>query len=159
MSNIFVVPGAQPSVAMWMVNMKGEVLLQLRGSSEPEYPGKWCLPGGRVRSQETARSVAVYRLGHELGIFHDVHVPEEPFRKDWVKDDEGRYASLSLFVTRHPMDMGDFIHRDHVMVPSVGFFDERSLIAMKEDGSLHPSTAYAVEQLVEGDNLMSYLKN
>ncbi|MEC9291209.1 MAG: NUDIX domain-containing protein [Pseudomonadota bacterium] len=158
MSETPIVFGAQFSAAVWIENSRGELLLQQRSSSEPNFPNTWCLPGGTVPKDVNARSVVVHRLMDELGL-GTVNVPAESFRKDWVADGYGNYASFTLFVLRFPMELGEFRWRDHIMVPSVGFFDQKSLIVMKEEGSLHPATAYAVGELVEGESWMPLLKN
>lgn len=147
-----IVLDAQYSAGIWIENDADEVLLQLRSSNETSFPGKWCLPGGRVPKGMGARSVIIHRLMHELGL-GTVNVPSEPFRKDWVADGYGNYASYTLFAPHFTMEMSDFMQRDHFMVPSVAFYNKQQLLDLAKEDALHPATAYAVRQLAADDML------
>lgn len=53
---------------VWILNTKGEVLLQKRALNKPQYPGVWGSTGGHVSYGETAAQAIVREVSEELGI-------------------------------------------------------------------------------------------
>lgn len=56
------------TVHIWILNKKGEVLLQKRALSKLHYPGVWGSTGGHVSYGETAEQSIVREMYEELGI-------------------------------------------------------------------------------------------
>ena len=144
--------GANFSAGVWIENAEGDVLLQERARTEAEYAGLWSLPGGFQPKGVPARDVVLARLASELGT-QEVKLAREPFRKDWVSDGYGASCSYSLFVPKQTYELEVFQSHNMNTVPSVRFFSRLQLIAMKQEGLLHPATAYAVQELLEESDL------
>ncbi|MDR1826323.1 MAG: NUDIX domain-containing protein [Rickettsiales bacterium] len=54
---------------VWIVNPKGELLLQLRGPNAKEYPNMWDISAaGHVRAGETVERAGIREMKEELGI-------------------------------------------------------------------------------------------
>ena len=60
-------------VTSWIMNTKGEILLQKRAASKPRNPNKWAKTGGHVDSGESETDSIQREIKEELGI----DVPKE----------------------------------------------------------------------------------
>jgi mutator protein MutT len=56
------------AVHVWILNSKGEVLIQKRSENLKRNPGKWAFTGGIVDSGETSLEGAIRESKEELGI-------------------------------------------------------------------------------------------
>lgn len=67
-------------VIIFIVNDKGEILLQKRSANKKYYPNKWAVCSGLVISGETVIEGAIRELKEEVGVdfsLDEVHVLEE----------------------------------------------------------------------------------
>ena len=56
-------------VWIWIINSKGEILLQKRAATKKHFPNKWDHPvGGHVKSGEKSVDACVREIGEELGL-------------------------------------------------------------------------------------------
>ena len=55
-------------VTSWIMNTKGEILLQKRAASKPRNPNKWAKTGGHVDSGENETDAIQREIKEELGI-------------------------------------------------------------------------------------------
>ena len=60
------------SVHVWILNSKGEILIQKRNDNLKRNPGKWAFTGGLVDTGETSIIGAIRETEEELGISIDV---------------------------------------------------------------------------------------
>lgn len=56
------------SVHVWILNNKGELLIQKRNENLTRNPGKWAYTGGAVDTKETSLQAALRETEEELGI-------------------------------------------------------------------------------------------
>lgn len=57
---------------VWLVNSQGQLLLQLRDASKPNYPNLWCeAAGGAIQSGETPDAAAARETLEEIGFTVD----------------------------------------------------------------------------------------
>lgn len=56
------------SVHAWILNNKGELLLQKRNENLKRNPGKWAFTGGAIDTNETSLKGAIREIKEELGI-------------------------------------------------------------------------------------------
>ena len=56
------------SVHIWILNSKGELLIQKRSESVKKNPGKWAFTGGVVDTNETSLEGAIREVKEELGV-------------------------------------------------------------------------------------------
>lgn len=55
-------------VDVWIINSRGEILIQQRDRTRPNWPGYWCeSAGGAIQSGETPDDAAVRETQEELG--------------------------------------------------------------------------------------------
>lgn len=55
-------------VSSWIMNKKGEVLLQKRSADKPRNPSKWAKTGGHVDSGEDVKDAILREIKEEIGI-------------------------------------------------------------------------------------------
>ena len=91
------------TVSCWIMNKKGEVLLQKRTANKVRNPNKWAKTGGQVDSGETVEEAIFREVKEELGI----EIPKEQIRViDIHKSSEKnkRFAYNFLFVVDYKID-------------------------------------------------------
>ena len=58
---------------VWLVNARGEVLIQRRSLDKPNWPGAWCeSAGGAIRSGETPEEGMLRETAEEIGVRPDL---------------------------------------------------------------------------------------
>lgn len=70
-------------VAVWIMNEKGEMLLQKRASTKKQEPNKWAICAGHVDAGETVESAIIREIEEELGI--KVSIDELEFLNTYKK--------------------------------------------------------------------------
>lgn len=90
------------TVSCWIMNEKGEVLLQKRSANKPRNPNKWAKTGGQVDSKETPEEAIFREVKEELGI----KIPKEQIKVvDIHKNEKGRrFAYNFLFVVNYKVE-------------------------------------------------------
>lgn len=91
------------TVSCWIMNEKGEILLQKRTATKRRNPNKWAKTGGQVDSGESADEAIYREVKEELGI----EIPKEQIKVlDIYKSDEKnkRFAYNYLFVINYKID-------------------------------------------------------
>ena len=91
-------------VSAWIMNEKGEILLQKRAQTTANNANKWAKTGGHVDSGETVENAIVREIKEEIGI----DVPEEQIKvisKFKSKNPENKYFSYGfLFVVNYKIE-------------------------------------------------------
>ena len=64
------------TVSCWIMNEKGEILLQKRAPNKRRNPNKWAKTGGQVDSKETPEEAIFREVKEELGI----EIPKEQIK-------------------------------------------------------------------------------
>lgn len=54
--------------SLWLINLKGDLLIQKRAASKRRHPNVWCNIGGSVVSGENSRQGCVREVEEEVGI-------------------------------------------------------------------------------------------
>lgn len=91
------------TVSCWIMNEKGEILLQKRTANKKKNPNKWAKTGGQVDSGETAEEAIFREVKEELGIeiskkqikIIDIHKSN---------DKNKRFAYNFIFIVNHKID-------------------------------------------------------
>lgn len=88
------------TVSCWIMNEKGEVLLQKRTANKRRNPNKWAKTGGQVDSGESAEEAIFREVKEELGI----EIPKEQIKViDIYKSDDKnkRFGYNFIFVVNY----------------------------------------------------------
>ena len=88
------------TVSCWIMNGKGEVLLQKRTANKRRNPNKWAKTGGQVDSGESVEEAIFREVKEELGI----EIPKEQIKViDIYKSDDKnkRFAYNFIFVVNY----------------------------------------------------------
>lgn len=91
------------TVSCWIMNEKGEILLQKRTANKRRNPNKWAKTGGQVDSGETVEEAIVREVKEELGI----EVPKEQIEVIDIhksSDKNRRFAYNFVFVVNYKID-------------------------------------------------------
>ena len=115
------------TVSCWIMNEKGEVLLQKRTSNKVRNPNKWAKTGGQVDSGETVEEAIYREVKEELGI-------EIPKRQIKVIDihKSKRFAYNFIFVVDYKID--DYLlQREEVAEVKYVTIEEIELVKKNND--------------------------
>ena len=90
------------TVSCWIMNEKGEILLQKRTPSKRRNPNKWAKTGGQVDSKETPEEAIFREVKEELGI----EIPKEQIKVVNIRKSEKgkRFAYNFLFVVNYKLE-------------------------------------------------------
>ena len=91
------------TVSCWIMNEKGEVLLQKRTANKIRNPNKWAKTGGQVEAKETVEEAIYREVKEELGI----EIPKEQIKVvDIHKSDNKnrRFAYNFIFVVNYKIN-------------------------------------------------------
>lgn len=87
-------------VAIWIMNEKGEILLQKRAASKKKHPNKWGLTAGHIDSGETIEQATKREVLEEIGIkienFKQFFV--EKSEKTKINSDEENHFAYHFFI-------------------------------------------------------------
>ena len=91
------------TVSCWIMNKKGEILLQKRTPNKRRNPNKWAKTGGQVDSGESAEEAIIREVKEELGI--DISKKQIQFIGIYKKDDKNRrFAYNFIFIVDYKIE-------------------------------------------------------
>ena len=91
------------TVSCWIMNEKGEVLLQKRTSNKRRNPNKWSKTGGQVNSGETVEEAIFREVKEELGI----EIPKKDIKVLDIhksSDENKRFAYNFIFIVNYKIE-------------------------------------------------------
>lgn len=91
------------TVSCWIMNEKGEILLQKRTADKVRNPNKWAKTGGQVDSGESVKHAIYREVKEELGI----EIPKEQINIVNIhksSDKNKRFAYNFLFIVNYQID-------------------------------------------------------
>lgn len=91
------------TVSCWIMNEKGEVLLQKRTSNKKRNPNKWAKTGGAVDSGETVEEAIFREVKEELGI----EIPKDQIHVESIhksNEKNSRFAYNFIFIVNYKIE-------------------------------------------------------
>lgn len=144
-------------VTSWIMNTKGEILLQKRAASKPRNPNKWAKTGGHVDSGENETDAIQREIKEELGI----DVPREQAKVVSIyksTNPENRFFGYNyIFVIDYKIE--DFILQKEE-VSEVKYFSIEQLEEIKQKNDPNYNfTAWKDEQFQSEMELLKSKRN
>ena len=89
---------------VWLMNSRGELLVQRRALNKAAWPGWWCYHGGAVQSGETDEAGCIRECTEELGLRPDMDhggmiftwVGEHGLHQVWLFCQDAELSDLTL---------------------------------------------------------------
>lgn len=91
------------TVSCWIMNEKGEILLQRRSPNKKRNPNKWAKTGGQVDSGETVENAIFREVKEELGI----EIPKEQIKIVDIhksNDKNRRFSYNFIFIVNYKIN-------------------------------------------------------
>lgn len=121
------------TVSCWIMNEKGEVLLQKRAGEKRRNPNKWAKTGGQVDSGETVEEAIFREVKEELGI----EMPKEQIEIDSIYKSDNknkRFVYNYIFVVDYKLE--DYILQKEE-VADVKYFTIEELEEIRKNNDLN----------------------
>lgn len=93
------------AVEAWILNEKGEFLIQKRSSKCQHYPGVWSLTAGRIQAGETPAEGCAREIEEEIGLRIPV---EELHHLEHLNREDGSHMIWDVFVTKRKIAPEEF---------------------------------------------------
>ena len=88
------------TVSCWILNEKGEVLMQRRSKNKPRNPNRWAKTGGQVGSGEKVEEAIYREVKEEIGI----EIPREEIKIQSVKKIDSRFTYNFIFFVNYKIE-------------------------------------------------------
>ena len=89
------------SIHLWIINNKGEFLIQKRSANRKANPNKWAFTGGAVDSKEESFEGAIREAKEELGI--DLAIEDVEFLLGFKRE----HDFVDVFIAKNDIDIKD----------------------------------------------------
>ena len=117
---------------VWLVNARGQVLIQRRSLSKPNWPGAWCeSAGGAIRSGETPEEGMLRETMEEIGVRPD------PDRGGLAFSYLGRTSHHDVWVFRTDATLDDLTLQPEEVIDARWAAPEE-LLRMEAEGAFVP---------------------
>lgn len=137
------------SVHVWIVNSRGEILLQRRSPDKTVCPNLWSVCGGGVLSGETSYEAAKREVLEEIGI--DINgAAMEPVGRAQEPDEWGSLVDVWLVKSDFPISEVEFQLSE---VCDAKWADLAEITRLVEEGKFAPNVLFALDMVVDNCGL------
>ena len=108
-----------------VLNENNKILLQKRSYKRHNYPGKWGLMAGHVKSGDTPKATAVKELKEEIGL--EVLQKDLRFLELYIRNEKSNKAFIYIYVVRTNKKANEYIIQKEELT-QVKYYSINSLI-------------------------------
>lgn len=131
------------AVDVWIINSKGEHLVQKRTPNKVRYPNYWeCAAGGAVIAGENSLQGVARELEEELGILPDLSKAKKVF--EFIRDD----SHVDVWLIREDFEI-DKLKLQQEEVSEVKWVKTEEIYQMLKDGVFIPTIMPGFEKILE----------
>ena len=130
------------SVHTWIMNSKGEFLIQKRSPNKKNFPNMWSQTGGAVDAGETTLQAALRECKEELGISFD------PANVEFMLSFKRKYDFVDVWLIKQDIDISDIILQEEE-VSDVKWATESEIRELMKTGKLAKSIDLYFDMFIE----------
>ena len=120
------------SIHLWIINSKGEFLIQKRSASRKANPNKWAFTGGAVDAGEESYQGAIREAKEEMGI--DLKPDDIEFLLGFKRE----HDFVDVFIAKSEVDISD-VKMQESEVSESRWVNPSELDKLIEDGEFVPA--------------------
>lgn len=131
------------AVDIWIVNSKGEHLVQKRTPNKVRYPNYWeCAAGGAVIAGENSLQGMIRELDEELGITPDLSKAQKVF--EFIRRD----SHVDVWLIKDDFEI-DTLNLQQEEVSAVKWVKTDNIYQMLKDGVFVPTVIPGLEKIID----------
>lgn len=135
-------------VAVWIMNEKGEILLQKRSANKLQGPNKWAICAGHIDRGEEVESAIVREMEEEIGI--KVTIDELEFLCTYKKQNEQNYNFQYIYFLKTNFKIEDYtIREEEVSKIKYISIEELEAIVRNEDETVTFAKQIYMPEIIE----------
>ena len=130
------------SMHVWIINDKGEFLIQKRTENKKVFPGKWSITGGGVDAGETTVDTVIRECKEELGIDVDLD------KLELVMTIKRSYDFVDIYLLHQSFGLDEVIMQEDE-VADVKWLSREQIESMIDEGVFADSVVFYFEMMMK----------
>lgn len=130
-------------IGCWIINTKGEILIQKRAATKKVAPNLWAIVAGHVDAGETLISTAIREIKEEVGI--DINKEDLEYLYTYKNNLENKHNFNSMYLITVDTKIEDFIIQEDELseVKYISIDEFRKIIETKDKDYVFSDRVYS----------------